>query len=81
MAVRSETASVFSLGPMSNKLMFYAIAITVALQFAIIYLPFFNKLFRTAPLTFNELIITMLLSMVIFAAIELEKLVKRWMKH
>ena len=65
---------------MSNKFMFYAIAITVALQFAIIYVPALNKIFRTQPLTTNELLLTILLSTVIFWAIEIEKLVRRYGK-
>jgi len=80
MAVRSETRSLFKLGVMSNKFMFYAIAITVALQFAIIYVPALNKIFRTQPLTTNELLLTILLSTVIFWAIEIEKLVRRYGK-
>jgi Ca2+-transporting ATPase len=80
MAVRSERESVFTLGPMSNRLMFYALAITVGLQLAIIYVPFLNKIFKTQPLSLNELIITILLSSVIFIAIEIEKLIRRWKK-
>jgi Ca2+-transporting ATPase len=80
MAVRSEKTSIFKLGIMSNKFMFYAIAITIALQFAIIYVPALNKIFRTQPLTTNELLLTILLSTVIFWAIEIEKLVRRYGK-
>ncbi len=80
MAVRSERESVFTLGPMSNRLMFYALAITVGLQLAIIYVPFLNKIFKTQPLSLNELTITILLSSVIFIAIEIEKLIRRWKK-
>jgi Ca2+-transporting ATPase len=77
MAVRSETASVFQLGAMSNRFMFYAIAITVALQFAIVYVPLFNKIFKTQPLTLNELLITVVFSAVTFIAIEIEKIIRR----
>lgn len=77
MAVRSETVSVFKLGPLSNKFMFYAITITVVLQLAIIYLPMFNRIFKTQPLTINELLLTILLSAVIFLAVEIEKFIKR----
>jgi len=80
MAVRSERESVFTLGLMSNRLMFYALAITVGLQLAIIYIPFLNKIFNTQPLSFNELIITILLSTIIFIAREIEKLIRLWKK-
>lgn len=77
MAVRSETTSVFTLGAMSNKFMFYAIAATVTFQLAIVYVPLLNKLFKTQPLTINELTLTILLSAIIFSAIEIEKLIRR----
>lgn len=77
MAVRSEKDSAFKLGPMSNRLMFYAVTVTVGLQMAIIYVPLLNRIFRTQPLSVNELIITIAMSSVIFLAIEIEKLIRR----
>jgi len=77
MAVRSETDSVFKLGPTSNRLMFYALAITVGLQTTIIYVPLLNKIFKTEPLGLTELIVTIGMSTIIFMAIEIEKLIRR----
>jgi Ca2+-transporting ATPase len=77
MAVRSETASTFTLGAMSNKFMFYAITSTVAFQVAIIYIPLLNRVFKTQPLTTNELMLAFLLSAINFSAIEIEKFIRR----
>jgi Ca2+-transporting ATPase len=38
-----------------------------------IYIPVLNPIFRTAPLTAGELGITLLLSSVVFIAVEIEK--------
>jgi Ca2+-transporting ATPase len=76
-AVRSETASLFKIGFLSNKFMFFAILATVILQIAIIYAPVLNKIFKTQPLPANELVLTILLSSVTFIAIEIEKLLSR----
>jgi Ca2+-transporting ATPase len=61
----------------SNKLLLGAIALTFVLQMATIYLPFLNPIFNTEPLTLNELLFTLLLSSVVFVAVEAEKWVKR----
>jgi Ca2+-transporting ATPase len=44
---------------------------------AVIYVPFLNPVFKTVPLTMGELSVTLLLSSVVFLAVELEKLFKR----
>ncbi|RLB96304.1 MAG: hypothetical protein DRH76_06880, partial [Deltaproteobacteria bacterium] len=58
-----------------------AALLTFALQMATIYVPFLNPIFRTAPLTAGELLVTLLLSSVVFAAVEIEKAVKRWWRR
>jgi hypothetical protein len=51
LAIRSQTESVFSQGLLSNRPMAGALALTVALQMATLYVPFLNPVFRTAPLS------------------------------
>ncbi|MBN8783673.1 MAG: cation-translocating P-type ATPase [Terrimonas ferruginea] len=77
MAIRSEYNSLFSIGILSNKPMLWSIAGTFALQLGIIYLPFFNKIFHTQPLTWQELLICTGAATLIFWAVELEKLIRR----
>jgi Ca2+-transporting ATPase len=77
MAIRSESDSIFKIGVFSNKPMLGALIITVALQLMIIYIPFFNDIFRTQPLTFYELVITLAVSAIVFWAVEIEKWIKR----
>jgi Ca2+-transporting ATPase len=77
MAMRSRRASVFSLGVFANRPMLAAIGISVGCQLLIIYLPFFNKLFNTSPLSWAEMGITVAVSSVVFWVIELQKLLGR----
>ena len=47
---RSEVASIFDLGFLSNRYLVGAVLCSVTMQLAVIYLPFFNKIFETVPL-------------------------------
>lgn len=77
LAIRSERESLFSQGIFSNKPLVGAFILTFVLQMATIYVPQLNVIFKTAPLTFGELAVTLALSTVVFLAVELEKLIKR----
>jgi len=73
LAIRSERESLFSIGIASNPLLLGAVALTLALQLAIIYLPTLNLIFKTAPLTMQELALCLLLPSLIFVGVEIEK--------
>ncbi|HZB11517.1 MAG TPA: HAD-IC family P-type ATPase, partial [Chryseolinea sp.] len=77
MAIRSTHLSTFTVGIFSNKPMILALAITIVLQLTIIYVPFFNDIFKIKPLTLTELGITAAVSTIAFWAVELEKIVRR----
>ncbi|MES2286022.1 MAG: calcium-translocating P-type ATPase, PMCA-type [Bacteroidota bacterium] len=77
MAIRSERESIFKIGVFSNKPMLGALLLTVSLQLMIIYTPFFNDIFKTAPLSIYELGITILVSSIVFWAVEIEKMLKK----
>lgn len=77
LAVRSETASLFSQGLLSNKLLTVAVLLTFVLQLMLIYMPVFNKIFNTQPLSFFELLTAISVSSIIFIAVETEKFFKR----
>jgi len=76
-AMRSDTQSIFKIGLFSNKPLLWSLLLTFALQMMIIYTPFFNDIFKTKALTLNELGIVMLVSTIIFWAVEIEKWIKR----
>ena len=78
LAIRSETESVFRQGLLSNKPLMGAFLLTFVLQMATIYVPFLNPIFKTAPLTVNELMFTLALSSVVFIAVEIKKFIKRF---
>jgi Ca2+-transporting ATPase len=77
LAIRSEKESLFRMGLFSNTYLLLAVALTFCLQMATVYLPALNRVFKTEPLTFKELLMALLLSSVVFIAVELEKLIKR----
>jgi len=77
LAIRSDSESIFKQGLFSNKPLLGAFALTFALQMATIYVPFLNPIFKTEPLSFAELLFSLVLSSVVFIAVEIEKFVKR----
>jgi Ca2+-transporting ATPase len=53
------------------------VALTVALHLMILYVPFFNDLFSTQPLSWAELGLTLAVASVVFWGVELQKLISR----
>jgi Ca2+-transporting ATPase len=78
LAVRSESASLFTIGLFSNLPMLGAVIITVMMQLAVIYLPALNAVFHTRPLPLFDLGVCLGLSSLVLFAVEAEKwLVRR----
>lgn len=77
LAIRSDRESLFIQGFFSNKLLIFAISLTFLFQLVTIYVPFLNPIFKTQPLKLPELLLCLLLSSVVFVAVELKKLWKR----
>jgi len=75
--IRSESQSIFTLGLFSNLHLLGAVVFTVMLQLAVIYLPFLNEIFKTAPLSGQELLVCFALPTIVFIAVEIEKTVIR----
>jgi len=73
LAIRSERESLFRQGLFSNRPLLLAVSITFALQMAVLYVPALNPIFKTAPLNAAELGFCLVLSSVVFVAVELEK--------
>jgi Ca2+-transporting ATPase len=77
LTIRSERDSFFQRGPLSNLWLLGAVLLTFALQMATIYVPFLHPIFHTMPLTMNQLSLCLLLSTIVFVAVEIEKWVQR----
>jgi len=77
MAIRSEKESLFKIGIFSNKPLLGALLLTVGLQLMLIYTPVLNVIFKTQPLSMDELAITIGVSSVVFWAVEIEKKIIR----
>jgi Ca2+-transporting ATPase len=73
LAVRSERESLFTQGLLSNKPLVGAVALAIALQLAIIYVPALNRLFKTQALSATELALTFTGAAAVFAVVEVEK--------
>ncbi len=73
MAIRSERRSLFEIGLKSNLPLLGAAGLTVIFQFALIYVPFLQPVFKTVALPVPDLLLAFVVSSVIFWAVELEK--------
>ncbi len=77
LAVRSENRSLFEVGLFSNKAMLVAVGSTLVLQLLITYLPPLQEIFNTKSLPPLELVLSLGLSLVVFLAVEAQKMIKR----
>ena len=77
LAIRSERQSLFSQGLLSNRPLLAAVALTLALQLATIYLPVLQPIFRTTALSAADLGLCFGLAAVVFFAAEAEKAWRR----
>ena len=77
LAIRSERFSLFQIGLFSNKALLGAVLLTFVLQLAVIYLPFLQEVFETAALPLPYLLLSLVLSTVVFVAVEVEKAIRR----
>jgi len=73
LAIRSERDSLFTQGIASNLSLAGAVALTLALQLAVIYVPWLNGIFHTQPLSVAELGTCFALSCIVFVGVEIEK--------
>ena len=73
LAIRSERESLFVQGISSNMPLAGAVLLTFALQLAVIYVPWLNLIFKTAPLSLGELAFCLAMSAVVLVSVEIEK--------
>ncbi|MCL2075637.1 MAG: cation-transporting P-type ATPase [Betaproteobacteria bacterium] len=74
---RSIRQPAYALNFWSNKAIFVVCGLMMLLQLAIVYLPFMNAVFGTVPLGAKGWIAPILLGVVVFIVVEIEKLVMR----
>ena len=77
LAIRSMKQSFFSSGMFSNKALIVAVILAVGLQFVVTYIPFLQPIFQTEALTLKEVTIVLILSSLVFFAVEIEKTISR----
>ena len=77
LATRSSRDSLFGIGLFSNRLMVGAVMLGFVLQLLLIYIPVFQTVFKTQPLSMRDLFICLIASAVVFVVVESSKLVKR----
>jgi Ca2+-transporting ATPase len=73
LVTRSARDSVFKIGWFSNKAMLGAVLLTFVLQLAVVYIKPLQGIFHTTGLTFRDLLISLLLSSVVFWVVEISK--------
>ena len=78
-ACRSSRESIFSIGFLSNRLIFVGIIVEILLQLFIVYHPWGNKIFRTAPVGLHVWLILIPFSIGLLLAEEVRKFyVRKW---
>jgi Ca2+-transporting ATPase len=74
LSVRFTYHSIFSSALFANRIMWFAIALTVLLQLLIVYLPFTEEIFKTSPLDWKAMLMILSVTVVCLLGIELVKL-------
>ncbi|HEY6751008.1 MAG TPA: cation-translocating P-type ATPase [Rubrobacteraceae bacterium] len=77
LAIRSGRDSLFTTGPLSNKPLLGAVALTFVLQLAAVYVPFFQAFLETEALPAGDFALALVLSTVVFWGVEAEKWLSR----
>lgn len=76
---RSESRSLFELGLFSNRWLIAVMALVLALQSAIVYVPFMRHIFKTVPLSLHDWIIIVAITAPIILMEEIRKAIaRRW---
>ncbi|HSQ17732.1 MAG TPA: cation-translocating P-type ATPase, partial [Anaerolineales bacterium] len=77
LAVRSERYTLWKIGLFSNRLILGAVLLTLVLQMAVVYLPFFQNIFKTMPLSAGDLAISLGCSVLVYLGVEVYKMITR----
>lgn len=77
LATRSESQTLWEVGILTNKALLGSVILTFALQMAVVYLPFLQKIFKTQALSLLELGISLGASLIVLIVIDAVKLMRR----
>ncbi len=72
-AIRTGCDSLFTIGVFSNRAIFFAVLLTFVLQYAVVYIPFLQEIFRTVALPMGDFFVTIIMSSIVFWTVEIEK--------
>lgn len=75
-AVRSETRSIFKIGVFSNSAMNKAFVVSLAMQLAVLLIPFLQTIFKVQSLNLQEWAVVLGLSIIPLVVSELNKLIR-----
>ncbi|MBN2332824.1 MAG: HAD-IC family P-type ATPase [Deltaproteobacteria bacterium] len=70
---RSEEKSVFQLNPFGNPFLFYSLIAAFFAQLVVLYVPMFQWIFRTVPLTVGDMGLIILAATSIIVGVEMDK--------
>ena len=74
---RSQTESLFKIGVLTNKKLILAAVVSFLLQMAVVYVPFFQTVFKTESLRFIDWVMVVALSSLPLWAMELIKIINK----
>ncbi|MCM2676387.1 cation-transporting P-type ATPase [Shouchella plakortidis] len=74
---RSELGFAFNKDFFKNKAVFLVAGILIVLQLGLTYIPFMNTVFQTAPIDLSEWGIPLLMGLIVFVIVEIEKVITK----
>jgi len=75
LACRSSKKSIFKIGLFSNQAFIWAAGLSLLGTFAVVYIPFFQQIFQTEPLSFHDLLHLTLIASCVLVIDEIRKLI------
>ena len=73
LAIHTSSKPLFKGGLFSNPMLIGSIFLTLAMQLAVVYIPFLHPIFETEPLTALQFGITILASIVMYIFVRVER--------
>lgn len=81
LAIRSDRLTLLQLGIFTNPALIGAVLLTFGLQMAVVYVPFLQNIFGTVPLSFNQLLLSLGLSTIVFIVVESVKWIRQLLQR